>query len=125
MDFKWKSILKTPHHFFTHPNIFIGPNESVFRGDRGVPGPAGPRGVPGMEGPPGKPGSDGKPGPPGLGTAFVVGSHPIFQFILITEGAMGEPGDQGLPGKPGAVGPAGKAVSKMEVFELINYDETL
>ena len=73
-----------------------------------------------MEGPPGKPGSDGKPGPPGLGTAFVVGSHPSYEFILITEGAMGEPGDQGLPGKPGAVGPAGKAVSEKEVFELIN-----
>ena len=70
--------------FLTRPCVFIyiGPNESVFRGDRGVPGPAGPRGVPGMEGPPGKPGSDGKPGPPGLGTALVVASHPSFKFIL-------------------------------------------
>ena len=43
-----------------------------FRGDRGVPGAAGPRGVPGMEGPTGKPGSDGKPGPSGLGTYHLL-----------------------------------------------------
>ncbi len=65
-----------------------------FKGDPGIPGPAGERGTPGERGPQGPAGAEGErgePGPPG------------------PAGDKGDPGEPGPPGPGGQPGPMGEA----------------